>query len=43
MIDAAYVAGSVLFFALMLLYVKGCAHLGRTGTADLTECLEEGR
>jgi len=27
-IDLAYVAGSVAFFALMLAYVAGCARLG---------------
>ena len=34
MIDLAYLGGTVLFFALMLLYVKGCERLGRAGTAD---------
>ncbi len=29
MIDVLYVAGTVLFFALMLLYVAGCDRLGR--------------
>ncbi len=29
MIDLLYVAGTVLFFALMLLYVEGCDRLGR--------------
>lgn len=28
MIDAAYVLGTVAFFALMLAYVAGCARLG---------------
>ncbi len=28
MIDAAYVAGTVAFFAVMLLYVQGCEALG---------------
>lgn len=29
MIDGIYIAGTVLFFVLMLLYAKGCAALGR--------------
>jgi hypothetical protein len=34
MIDLAYLGGTVLFFALMLLYVKGCELLGRASPAD---------
>jgi len=29
MLDFAYVAGTVAFFALMLAYVRGCAALGK--------------
>lgn len=29
MIDAVYVAGTIAFFVLMLLYVAGCERLGR--------------
>jgi len=32
--DMAFVAGSVLFFALMLAYVRGCEHLGRSSTVE---------
>lgn len=28
MIDFAYIAGTVVFFALMVVYVRGCAALG---------------
>jgi hypothetical protein len=35
-IDLAYLAGSVLFFALMLGYVRVCERLGRTATAETT-------
>lgn len=34
MIDLAYVAGSVAFFALMLAYVRGCELLGRISAAE---------
>ena len=34
MLDLIYIAGSVVFFALMLLYVRGCAALGRRGKAE---------
>ena len=34
MIDLAYVAGTVVFFALMLLYVAGCQRLGRSADAE---------
>ncbi|HEY5491126.1 MAG TPA: hypothetical protein VIK25_08010 [Gemmatimonadaceae bacterium] len=36
MIDLAYLAGSVLFFALMLGYVRACERLGRTSSAEST-------
>jgi hypothetical protein len=36
MIDLIYVAGTVGFFALMLLYVRACERLGRD-TTDRTE------
>lgn len=42
MIDLAYLGGTVLFFALMLLYVKGCEVLGRANSAD-TAASEESR
>ena len=29
MLDFAYVAGTIVFFALMLAYVRGCAALGK--------------
>ena len=41
MIDALYVLGTFLFFALMLLYVAACERLGR-GAAG-TEQTEENR
>jgi len=34
MIDAVYVAGTVLFFALMILYIEGCDRLGRTADVE---------
>ena len=34
MMDALYVAGTALFFALMLLYVEGCDRLGRNAEAE---------
>ena len=36
MIDLAYVLGTLAFFALMLLYVRGCARLGRGGATEST-------
>jgi len=39
MIDAIYVTGTILFFALMLLYVEACARLGRA--ADVERSPEE--
>jgi hypothetical protein len=35
MVDFAYIAGSVLFFAVMLLYVRACAALGRRADVDV--------
>lgn len=32
MLDLLYVAGSVLFFLLMLAYVRGCDALGKGGS-----------
>ncbi len=37
MLDLLYVAGTLLFFALMLLYSSGCAALGRRREEDATE------
>ncbi len=34
MLDAAYVALTVAFFALMLAYVRGCAALGRRSDGE---------
>jgi hypothetical protein len=34
MIDFIYVAGTVGFFALMLVYVRACEHLGRVAASD---------
>jgi hypothetical protein len=34
MIDIVYVAGTILFFALMLLYVEGCDRLGRVADVE---------
>jgi hypothetical protein len=39
MIDALYVAGTILFFALMILYAQGCDRLGRA--ADVERGAEE--
>ena len=39
MIDVVYVAATILFFALMILYVEGCDRLGRT--ADVERASEE--
>ena len=35
MLDIAYIAGSILFFSAMLLYVRGCAALGRRDDTDV--------
>jgi hypothetical protein len=34
MIDFLYIAGTILFFALMLGYVSGCNRLGKSGSAN---------
>jgi hypothetical protein len=34
MIDVVYVAGTLLFFGLMLLYVEGCERLGRVADVE---------
>lgn len=39
MIDALYVAGTIAFFGLMILYVAGCDRLGRA--ADVERAVEE--
>jgi len=41
MIDVLYVAGTVLFFALMLGYVAACERLGRS--ADVERAREDAR
>ena len=33
MYDFLYVAGTVAFFALMLLYVRACAHMGESNAS----------
>jgi len=35
-IDFAYLAGTVLFFALMLGYVRACERLGRASVAEVS-------
>jgi hypothetical protein len=37
MIDLIYVIGTVLFFALMLLYVAACDRIGRSADAERAE------
>ncbi len=39
MIDALYIAGTILFFALMLVYTDGCERLGRG--SDVERAAEE--
>ena len=34
MLDVAYIALTVVFFALMIAYVRGCERLGRDGTGE---------
>jgi hypothetical protein len=34
MLDLAYIAGSIVFFGVMLAYVRGCAALGRRADTD---------
>ena len=41
MIDLIYVVATLLFFALMLLYVAGCDRLGRM--ADVERAPQEGQ
>jgi len=36
MFDLLYIAGTLLFFAAMLAYVKGCASLGARSTSEQT-------
>ena len=36
MLDVSYVGGTLLFFALMLAYIAGCARLGRTADVERT-------
>lgn len=40
-LDLLYIAGSLLFFALMLAYVRLCAVLGRTTSGDASEARHE--
>ncbi len=35
MLDIAYVVGTLLFFALMLAYVRACAALGKRSPGDV--------
>lgn len=35
MIDLFYVAGTIVFFALMLAYVRACEHLGQSATVEI--------
>lgn len=37
MLDLLYIAGTILFFALMLLYVAACEALGKRTAADASE------
>lgn len=37
MIDLVYIATTVVFFALMLGYVRACERLGRTASVDMTQ------
>lgn len=41
MIDIIYVLATVVFFALMLLYVRACERLGRSVTAEAELAEEE--
>ena len=36
MLDLLYIAGTILFFALMLLYARACETLGRRDDTDTT-------
>jgi hypothetical protein len=33
-LDLAYIAGTIGFFALMVAYVRGCERLGQAGTTE---------
>lgn len=35
MLDIAYIVGTLLFFTLMLAYVRGCAALGKRTPGDV--------
>lgn len=37
MLDLLYIAGTILFFALMLAYVRGCEVLGAHADVDVAE------
>lgn len=44
MLDLLYIAGTILFFALTLLYVRACSALGqRQGAAETTGRVDEDR
>jgi hypothetical protein len=43
MIDAVYVAGTIVFFALMILYAEGCDHLGRGADVERASSEDEAR
>jgi hypothetical protein len=34
MTDFLYIAGTICFFALMLVYISGCDRLGRSGSSN---------
>ena len=34
MLDAVYILVTLVFFGLMLAYVRGCEHLGKDGTGE---------
>ena len=40
MLDALYVIATLAFFALMIGYIRFCAFLGRTGTAESDRAAE---
>jgi hypothetical protein len=37
MLDLAYISATLVFFALLLLYVRFCARLGRTPAANASK------
>ena len=43
MIDVVYVAGTMLFFALMILYAEGCDRLGRAADVERGAAEDEPR